>query len=242
MTSMFDQTLNYLVTLPFWELIAVATGFSYTVLAARENIWCWPAALISTIIYTVIFYDVYLWMDSFLQVYYLAMAIYGWHSWRRTKPVTTKNVENEQLENQPAIQQDSIKKDSNVISGLTNPSNTIVSWSLEKHLQCIAVLGVISLVIGYLMANFTPTHFPYVDSATTVFAIFATYLVTQKVLENWLYWFVIDLVSIYLYIEKGLIPTAGLFVVYVVIVIFGYFSWRNRLHVDTAKLSVSTSS
>jgi len=239
MTSMFEQTLNYLVTLPGWELIAVATGFSYTVLAARENIWCWPAALVSTIIYTVIFYDVYLWMDSFLQVYYLAMAIYGWHSWRRTPK--TDRVDNAHQQSLLDTKQDSIKQDKNVISGLTNPNNTIVSWSLEKHVKCILALAVISLMIGYLMDNFTPTHFPYVDSATTVFAIFATYLVTQKVLENWLYWFVIDLVSIYLYIEKGLIPTAGLFVVYVVIVIFGYFSWRSRLQANTAKLSISQS-
>ena len=73
MMNAVDTVLSYFTTLPLWELIAVFTALTYTILAAKGNIWCWPAALISTAIYTVIFYDVYLWMDSFLQVYYLGM-------------------------------------------------------------------------------------------------------------------------------------------------------------------------
>jgi len=83
------------------------------------------------------------------------------------------------------------------------------------------------MVFGYLMANYTPAAFPYLDTFTTVFAVFATYLVTQKVLENWLYWLVIDAISIYLYIEKGLIPTTVLFIIYVIIAVYGYFKWQS---------------
>jgi nicotinamide mononucleotide transporter len=82
------------------------------------------------------------------------------------------------------------------------------------------------LVLGYVIANYTPAAFPYLDTFTTVFAVFATYLVTQKVLENWLYWVVIDAISIYLYIEKGLIPTTVLFIIYVIIAAYGYFKWQ----------------
>ena len=77
------------------------------------------------------------------------------------------------------------------------------------------------------MANYTPADFPYLDTFTTVFAVFATYLVTQKVLENWLYWVVIDAVSIYLYQAKDLMPTVVLFSLYTVIATFGYFKWQN---------------
>lgn len=202
-TAVYNALVEYLTTISIWEIIAVITALAYVIFAARENILCWYAALISTALYTVIFYDVYLWMDSLLQVYYLVMAVYGWYCWQNRK--------------------------SEPESGLSSAQAlSIQSWSSKQHFIIIAILTVISLVIGKLMATFTPTHFPYLDSATTVFAVFATYLVTQKVLENWLYWVVIDFVSIYLYIEKGLLATAGLFIIYVVIAAYGYIAWRKR--------------
>ncbi|NQY36415.1 MAG: nicotinamide mononucleotide transporter [Alteromonadaceae bacterium] len=194
-----NETILYFTTLPLLELIAVVTALLYVVLAAKANIWCWPAALISTLLFTVIFYEVYLWMDSLLQIYYMVMAVYGWYSWRNSRKLSFQNTQ--------------------VIE--------ITRWPVNKHIKIIVLLGCISIVLGWLMSNYTVAHFPYFDSATTVFAVFTTYLVVIKVLENWLYWIVIDLVSIYLYIEKDLTPTAVLFGLYVVLAIYGYFQWRK---------------
>lgn len=203
---MLDSVIQYFINLPLWELLAVVTSLLYVFFAARESILCWPMALISTTIYTVIFYDVYLWMDSVLQIYYFAMAIFGWYWWS--------------------------KKNENLLTNSTEKvgvTTQIVSWPLMKHIVAIAVLSIISALVGYFMDHYTPTSFPYIDAATTVFAVFATYLVTQKVIENWHYWFVIDAVSIYIYIEKGLTPTAFLFAVYVIFVVYGYISWRQKV-------------
>ncbi|MBA6357624.1 MULTISPECIES: nicotinamide riboside transporter PnuC [unclassified Colwellia] len=199
-------TVNYFTHLPLWELLAVISALFYVVLAAKENIWCWPAALVSTIIYSVIFYDVYLWMDALLQVYYLAMAIFGWYCWRQVSS-SQNNVTN---------------------NSHTSTVLAIQSWPLFLHIKIVVLLTACSLAVGWLMDNYTPTHFPYLDSATTVFAVFATYLVTKKVLENWLYWIVIDFVSIYLYLEKGLQPTAVLFGLYVVMAMVGYAIWYSK--------------
>ncbi|MBT3643599.1 MAG: nicotinamide mononucleotide transporter, partial [Gammaproteobacteria bacterium] len=59
--------------------------------------------------------------------------------------------------------------------------------------------------------------------------LIATYMVTQKILENWGYWFVIDSASIVLYLDRGLYFTALLFMVYLVIIIFGYLRWSRIL-------------
>lgn len=198
---MLSEVYQYFISLPLLELLAVATALLYVVLAAKQNILCWPAALISTVLYTVIFYDVYLWMDSLLQIYYFVMAGYGWYCWQGSKRSATQSP--------------------------THSSTPILQWTLAQHVKWCISLVFISLGLGYLMANYTPTHFPYLDSLTTVFAVFATYLVTQKVLENWLYWIVIDFVSIYLYIEKSLTPTAFLFAIYVVIAFIGYLAWQR---------------
>jgi nicotinamide mononucleotide transporter len=103
----------------------------------------------------------------------------------------------------------------------------VSSWGLKRNIQNIALLALISLGFGYVMDNFTRADFAYLDSATTVFAVFATYLLAKKVLENWLYWIVIDGVSIYIYLEKAFYLTAGLFIAYTILAFLGYLQWKS---------------
>jgi nicotinamide mononucleotide transporter len=67
---------------------------------------------------------------------------------------------------------------------------------------------------------------PYVDALTAWVSVFATWLVARKVLENWLYWIVVDMVAAALYFTQGLHATAVLFVVYSLVAIRGYQQWR----------------
>ena len=73
---------------------------------------------------------------------------------------------------------------------------------------------------------------PIIDSFTTCFSIIATFLVVKKILENWIYWIIIDLVSIYIYFSRDLHLTSLLFLVYTVIAIIGYFNWKKKLQYD----------
>jgi len=200
MTELFTSFSDYAINLPWLELVAMLLALAYVLWAAVGSIWCWPAAFISTALYTYIFYDVLLLMESALNIYYLVMAVYGYRIWQKD---AAKNNEQSSL------------------------TLAIVSWPQSIHVKACLILTVISLILGYLMANHTPADFPYIDTFTTVFAIFATYLVTQKVLENWLYWLVIDTASIYLYLAKGLTPTVILFCIYIIIATFGYFKWQS---------------
>src|SRR5690606_23537086 len=65
------------------ELVAVALAVLYLVLVIRENVWCWPAALGGTLLSLVVFVDAKLYMEAALQVFYAAMAVYGWQQWVR---------------------------------------------------------------------------------------------------------------------------------------------------------------
>jgi len=73
---------------------------------------------------------------------------------------------------------------------------------------------------------------PIVDSFNTIFSVFATYMITRKILGNWLYWIVIDAVGAYLYFNMGLHLTSLLFISYAIIAIFGYFSWMKKIEID----------
>jgi nicotinamide mononucleotide transporter len=103
----------------------------------------------------------------------------------------------------------------------------VVKWPLATHGIAIAAIVIFSLVSGYLLSTRTAAAFPYIDSLTTWSAIWATFLVARKVLENWWYWLVIDMASVFIYWSRDLELTAGLFVLYVVMIPFGIVSWTR---------------
>ncbi len=98
-------------------------------------------------------------------------------------------------------------------------------WPLKTHLIVFASVGVLTLVFGYGLVQNTGAALPYLDSFTTWGAVITTYMVTRKVLENWIYWIVIDAASVYLYLDRGLYLTALLFMIYLVLVIVGFYQW-----------------
>ena len=104
----------------------------------------------------------------------------------------------------------------------------VQQWTITKHLFILLLGALLTFLMGFYFSIYTNAAMPLVDSFTTVFSVFATYMVTKKVIENWLYWIVIDAVSVYLYFSRDLHLTSLLFLVYTIIAIFGYFSWIKR--------------
>ena len=114
--------------------------------------------------------------------------------------------------------------------GGTKKSGVIISTlDRRQNIMIIGVILIMTLISGWLLAQHTDAVWPYVDSFTTWASVITTVMVAKKILENWLYWLVIDSVSVPLYIDRGLYLTAILFLGYLVIVIFGYFKWRRHL-------------
>jgi len=107
-------------------------------------------------------------------------------------------------------------------------------WPRNVHVAAIAAVVAASAVSGYLLSRYSDAVYPYVDSMTTWGAIWATFLVARKVLENWWYWLVIDAASIVIYWSRDLHLTALLFVAYVVMIPFGLIAWRRSWREQTA--------
>ena len=113
-------------------------------------------------------------------------------------------------------------------SGHTATSELPVSiWPLRTHNVAIGSIIVLTAISGSLLSEFTDAAYPYVDSATTWSAIWATFLVARKVLENWWYWFVIDAASVLIYWSRDLQLTSLLFVLYVILIPFGLYRWTR---------------
>ena len=105
---------------------------------------------------------------------------------------------------------------------------TIRRWGLSQHVVAILAVTALTAVTGTILHNQTEAALPYLDSFTTWGSILTTWMVTQKILENWLYWLVIDAASIILYLDRELYLTAALFLAYLIIVIFGFIQWRKH--------------
>jgi nicotinamide mononucleotide transporter len=197
---MSEQLTAAFQAMSYWELAAVVLGIAYLLLVVRESLWCWYAAFISTSIFLYLFWDVNLLMESALQVYYLVMAVYGWWHWRAGES-----------------------------SGAEKANKlAITTWPLRTHLIAITAVLLASVLSAELLKHYTQAALPLLDSLTTWGSILTTWMVTRKILENWLYWLVIDSVSIYLYIDRELYLTALLFMAYIVIVIIGYRKWLRH--------------
>lgn len=181
--------------IPPAEWAAVALALGYLVLAVRQNPWCWLSAIASSAIYLVLFARSGLVMQAALQVFYIAMGIYGWRAWRGGAGVAGKTL-------------------------------AVSRWSLARHgLAALALLG-LTAVNGWLVARAHGGAVPYVDAFVAWVSVLATWLVARKVLENWLYWIVVDSVAAGLYWSQGFHATTFLYVLYVVIAARGYFAWR----------------
>ena len=106
----------------------------------------------------------------------------------------------------------------------------IKEWSEKKHLFIIFIGAIITFIIGFILTEYVEdSEQPILDSLTTVFSVFASYMVAKKVLGNWLYWIVIDSLIIYLYYIQGEFILALQFLVYIIIAVYGYFSWIQRM-------------
>jgi nicotinamide mononucleotide transporter len=195
---------DFLASLLSLEGLAVVLALAYLLLAARENIWCWYCALISSALYVFIMWDARLLTEAVLNVFYVAMAVLGWYQWRR--------------------------------GGRGHNGVKIVSLAWWQHGALLAATLLLTLANGWVMQAWTDAAWPFVDAFITWGSVITTFLVVRKVLENWLYWIVIDGLALFVYIDRGLYLTALLFALYLVIVIFGYFEWR-KLFISQIKSS-----
>ena len=112
----------------------------------------------------------------------------------------------------------------------SNRDLRIKSWNNLNHVYAVISVIILAILSGIVLEEYTQAALPFIDAFTTWGAIVTTYMVAKKILENWIYWFVIDSISIYLYTSRGLYLTAFLFVIYLVIIVFGYRSWKRTLN------------
>ena len=187
------------------EVLATALGLAYLILAIRQNNWCWYAGFASTAIFSWLFWNVSLVMESALNIYYLLIAVYGWWAWKHGKAANN---------GEPLLSSD-------------HQPLRIQRWGMKQHLLAASVIITLTFVSGYLLTENTRAALPYLDSFTTWGSVVTTWMVTRKVLDNWLYWQLFNSCAIVLYLDRELYLVAALMAVYLVLAVVGWFAWRR---------------
>ncbi len=106
---------------------------------------------------------------------------------------------------------------------------TIISYPLKKNLSLLLIGLFIWIPFGFFAHNYSTQVLPYLDAFITAFSIVATWMTAKKIIENWLYWIVIDCLAIFLYANRGFYLIALLYLIYTILAVAGYFSWKKKI-------------
>jgi nicotinamide mononucleotide transporter len=104
----------------------------------------------------------------------------------------------------------------------------IASWAWPRHLAAGAGILLLSLASARWLAGQFNAAWPFLDSLTTVGSLYATWLVARSVLQNWLYWILLDAVTVFLFARQGHPVTAALYCSFLLIAASGYVKWRHQ--------------
>ena len=200
---LFGQYSEYSITHTLLELFAVIMNIFSVIYAKRNSILVYPTGLIGTGIFVYILYNFSLLGDMIINFYFVLMSIYGWYYWAQKKDGQTLN----------------------------NVSRTSI-----KEYYFILILGITSLLSIYLVYNFYDkwdSWTAYVDTITTAIFFIAMYLMARRKVESWIFWIIGDLITIPLYFYKGLTISSIQYLIFLILAILGYISWKKILNSST---------
>ena len=182
------------------EVFAVVTGLLYIFLEIKQKPAMWVVGFISSLVFVFVYFQSKVYGYAALYVYYVMVSVYGWFCWRY------------------AQQSD---------GGVTELQVSRLQMMLALVLAAISVT--LWIGIGYTLTRFTDSPVPYLDALGVSFSIVATWMLARKILEHWILWIFINFFSSALFFSRELYPTAGLFVVYGIMSIIGWFKWKQNM-------------
>ena len=196
---LFEQYSSYAVLDIVLEITAVFFGFASVWYSKQNNILVFPTGLISTSIFVYLLFKWQLLGDMMINGYYFIMSFYGWYIW--TRKVDAKNL-------------------------------TPISRATKSEQIIAVIVFALTLVLVYQVYQFYDmwtNWVAYVDTLTTALFFVGMWLMAKRKIENWYFWVVADIISIPLYLYKGLTFTSIQYFGFTILAIFGFLAWKKNL-------------
>ncbi|RPG56459.1 MAG: nicotinamide riboside transporter PnuC [Flavobacteriales bacterium TMED96] len=182
------------------EVFAAFLGVLSVWFAKKNKILVYPTGIISTLIYVWILFKNQLLGDLIVNAYFFLMSIYGWFFWSR------KNEGNFQ--------------------------NNISRLNLNESIfgLIIFTFGFITINYLYNISNWQENHVSSIDTLTTAIFCSAMWFMARRKIEHWILWIIGDIISVPLYIYKGLYFTSIQYLIFTIIALLGFFTWLRELN------------
>jgi nicotinamide mononucleotide transporter len=200
---LFQQYSDYSLTHTLLELFAVFMNILSVIYAKRNSVLLYPTGLIGTGIFVYLLFNFSLLGDMIINFYFVIMSIYGWYYWTQ-------------------------KKEEKFINNVSRVSTNEYYFSI--------LLAVISLISVYLVYDFFDkwnSWTAYIDTLTTAIFFVAMWLMARRKIESWVFWFIGDVITIPLYFYKGLTISSFQYLIFSILAILGYISWKKILSNST---------
>jgi len=193
-----DPYMGYEIGDIFLEIVAVVMGLASVYFAKKDHLWVYPTGMISTAIYVYLLVQAGLVGDVLINAYYFIMSVYGWFYWAQKK------------------------------EGIT--VHAIASINLRETLMSVflfigSIVGVGLLYVFFDKANDWTAP---VDTLTTALFFVGMWLMARRKIQHWIFWIIGDVISVPLYLVKGLGLTSLQYIIFTLIAIFGYREWKKR--------------
>ena len=181
------------------ELISFTLALITVALNIRQIHWAWLFSIVSSVLYGVVFFDAKLYGDMGLQVVFVVVSVWGWAQWLRGASSDNANS---------ALQ----------VSSLT--------WPQRYASLLVWVVGFV--VLAWFLKRYTDTDVPHMDGFLTAGSLLGQLLLSRKKWENWLVWIAVDILYVGLYVYKGLMLTAILYAIFVMLAMIGLRVWSKK--------------
>lgn len=179
------------------EGVAVITGLLSVWFAKQDKVWVYPTGMVSTAIYVYLLVKAGLLGDFLINAYYFAMSIYGWKFWTQQKEGVT-------------------------VHQIDKVSSLEKKWSFFLFVLSLLFVGGLYTILGRWASWTAP-----IDTFTTALFFVGMWLMARRKIAHWIYWIIGDLISIPLYLYKGLVLTSFQYLIFTLIAIFGYIQWKK---------------
>ena len=184
------------------DILTTLLALIYIVLEYRASILLWLVGILMPLLDIWLYYSHGLYGDAAMAVYYTGAALYGYMVWRFGKKHGQQEGED------------------------------LPITHMRKQLYLPAMLFFFTAwgITYWVLRTYTNSTVPLLDAFTNALSFVGLWALARKYVEQWGFWIVVDLISCYLYIIKGIPFKAGLYGLYVVIAVAGYRKWTQMMN------------
>ena len=189
------------------EVVGNLFGLASAVLGMRRLLWAWPVGLVGNVLLFIVFASGELsgavaeplWGQAGRQVFFAAMALYGWWRWSTARRA----------------------------GGARDGGAITVRWATWLERLQLLVLGVLGYGVAYALLLQVGSWGPPTEAWILAGSMLATYGMARGWVEFWIVWMLVDVVGVTTLINAGYYPTAAMYLVYAVFVVVGFVVWAR---------------